>query len=450
MAQGCRAEEDWRGQRDAASTKHATMDLMDRVRYGLTSLGQSGWTAVLAAGIALIAMLIPDLAIRALVVLAAGATLLAYAWSAERASAKATHALDSLIAMSTDLARAGDPATVGDRMAAHLARAVNVDQCGICYWDQATGQVLTMGYYPAERRDPVGSSYLLADYPECERALTNQKAVVLDLADPNLPTPEREYIESIGGQMLAVVPLVVAGIATGLVELTVERSTVFDKVRIRLARTMATEAAIMLENARLVEQLKHRAFHDPLTGLPNRALFRDRVTHALERSAREANARCAVLFLDLDDFKRVNDRLGHDSGDDVLRTIAERLAGGLRRGDTAARLGGDEFTVLIEDAGSIEEVQATAYRLSVQLGRPIGQGDEESIVGVSIGIAMTPDAGLTVDELLTNADAAMYLAKAAGKGRSAVYEPGMRVGSVGRQETGLPEGLVRRARRGVA
>ena len=412
--------------------------------------GQPVWTAALAAALVLAAVLIPDLVARALIVLASGAILLRFAWSAQRGARRSVHALDSLIAMSTDLARAGDPATVGDRMAAHLARAVNVDQCGICYWDQASGQVLTMGYYPAERRDPVGSSYLLADYPECERAMIEQKPVVLDLASARLPKPEREYIESIGGQMLAVVPLVVAGIATGLVELTVEKRTVFDRDRIRLARTMATEAAIMLENARLVEQLKHRAFHDPLTGLPNRALFRDRVTHALERSAREADARVAVLFLDLDDFKRVNDQLGHDRGDDVLRTVAGRLEGGLRRGDTAARLGGDEFTVLIEDAGDIDEVRATANRLSLSIGRPIGEGEDESIVGVSIGIAMSPEAGLTVDELLTNADAAMYLAKAAGKGRSAVYEPGMRVGSVERQGTDLPEGLVRRARRGVA
>src|SRR4029077_13686779 len=152
------------------------------------------------------------------------------------------------------------------------------------------------------------------------------------------------------GRVLAVIPLVVAGKSTGLVELTVEHESVFDADRLRLASTMATEAAIMLENARLVEQLRHRAFHDPLPGLPNRALFRDRLAHALERTARDPEAGCAVLFLDLDDFKRVNDHLGHDRGDDVLRIVAERLEAGLRRGDTAARLGGDEFTVLLEDA----------------------------------------------------------------------------------------------------
>lgn len=414
-----------------------------------SSLGQSVRTAAAAAGVVLAAELIPGPEVRAIVASAGVAILVIYVWAAGRHSRRARHALDSLIAMSTDLARAGDPNTVGDRMAAHLARAVKVDQCGICYWDEASGQVITMGYYPPERRDPVGNSYLLADYPECERSLLKQVAVVLDLDDPKLPAPEREYIESIGGQVLAVVPLVVAGTTTGLVELTVERASVFDADRLRLASTMATEAGVMLENSRLVEQLRHRAFHDPLTGLPNRALFRDRVTHALERLARDPEARCAVLFLDLDDFKRINDQLGHERGDDVLRTVAERLQAGLRPGDTAARLGGDEFTVLLEEASGVDEARATADRLALRLRRPIGEGEEQVVVGVSVGIALSPEAGSTVDELLTNSDTAMYLAKAAGKGRVAVYDGSMRIGSTEQQERGVPEGLLRRARRGA-
>jgi diguanylate cyclase (GGDEF)-like protein len=424
--------------------------MIDRARrQALTSIAQSGRTAAIAAAVVLLAALILEPLPRAIVVFGAVAVLLAYVWTAERVSRRHRHALDSLVTMSTDLARAADANTVGDRMAAHMARAVKVDQVGICYWDEASGQVLTLGYFPADRRDPVDNAYLLADYPECERALVEQRPVVLDLEDPDLPVPEREYIASIGGNVLAVVPLVVAGRSTGLVELTVERRSMFDDERLRLARTMATEAAIMLENARLVEQLRHRAFHDPLTGLPNRALFRDRLAHALERSARDPAATCAVLFLDLDDFKQVNDRLGHDRGDGVLRTVAERLEAGIRRSDTAARLGGDEFTILLEDAVDLDEVKATADRLAMRLRRPIGEGDEAVEMGVSVGVALSPEAGTTVDELLTNADAAMYLAKAAGKGRIAVYEPSMRIGSVDQQRAGVPEGLMRRARRGA-
>src|SRR5262245_53771026 len=178
--------------------------MINRARTpALSSIATSGKTAVVAAAVVLLAVLIPEPLPRALVALAAVAILLWYVWTAERHSGRSIHALDSLVAMSTDLARAADASTVGDRMAAHLARAVRVDQVGICYWDEATGQVLTMGYFPADRRDPVNNSYLLADYPECERSLREQRTVVLDLEDPGLPVPEREYIDSIGGKILA-------------------------------------------------------------------------------------------------------------------------------------------------------------------------------------------------------------------------------------------------------
>ena len=148
---------------------------MERVRRpSISAVGQSVKTAAFAAAVVLAAVLIPAPEARAIVASAGVAILLVYVWAAGRHSRRARHALDSLIAMSTDLARAGDPNTVGDRMAAHLARAVKVDQCGICYWDEVSGQVITMGYYPPERRDPVGNSYLLADYPECERAFVSR------------------------------------------------------------------------------------------------------------------------------------------------------------------------------------------------------------------------------------------------------------------------------------
>jgi diguanylate cyclase (GGDEF)-like protein len=351
--------------------------------------------------------------------------------------------------MSGDLSRAVDAATAGDLMARHLALAARVDQSGVCYWDAATGEVLTLGYYPPERRDPVGTAYRLSDYPVCQKALDEQVTVVLDLADPSLPRNEREYIASIGGSVLAVIPLVANGRSIGLVELTSERPTRLDADRLRVARSMAHMAAMLLENARLVDQLRHQALHDSLTGLANRALLRDRIAHALLRSRRTPDTRCAVLFLDLDDFKQVNDGLGHALGDALLRIVAERLHESLRPADTAARLGGDEFAVLIEDASSIDEVAAIADRIVDAIARPAIVGGREVNVRVSLGFAVSPEGGESVDELLTNADAAMYVAKAAGKGRSAIYEPGMRVGSIERQAH-APEGLVLKVRREIA
>ena len=361
-------------------------------------------------------------------------------------SRRAASELDRLVAMSGDLSRAVDAATAGDLMARHLALAARVDQSGVCYWDEATGEVLTLGYYPPSRRDPVGASYRLADYPACRRALDDQVVVVLDTADPTLPRNEREYIASIDGSVLAVIPLIAHGRSIGLVELTSERPTRLDADRLRVARSMAHMAAMLLENARLVDQLRQQALHDSLTGLPNRALFRDRLARALQRRARVPDTRCGVLFLDLDDFKDVNDGLGHAVGDALLRVVAERLRSTLRGADTAARLGGDEFAVLMDDAASVDEVMAVADRIVAAIAIPASMGGHEVNVRASVGVAVSPEGGESVDDLLTNADAAMYVAKAAGKGRSAVYEPGMRVGSVERQGH-APEGLVRKVRR---
>jgi diguanylate cyclase (GGDEF)-like protein/PAS domain S-box-containing protein len=178
----------------------------------------------------------------------------------------------------------------------------------------------------------------------------------------------------------------------------------------------------------LEEQLRHQALHDPLTGLPNRVLFVDRLTHALVR--RSGGHRVAVLFVDLDEFKVINDTLGHAAGDELLRLVAERLAGVLRAEDTASRLGGDEFAFLLEDAPR-QEVEAVAARILAALAREFTIGDHTATLGASIGIAIGhPDASgnasaETADELLRDADTAMYAAKARGKSCVQVFERGM-------------------------
>jgi diguanylate cyclase (GGDEF)-like protein len=400
---------------------------------------------VAVPGLTAVALFVEPAARLALMLGAAMSLVGVVAWFGIR-TPPAAKELDRLVAMSGDLSRAVDAATVGDLMARHLAHASGVDQSGVCYWDSETGGVLTLGYYPAERRSPVGVTYRLADYPECQRALDDQVVVVLDAADARLPQNERDYLASIGGSVLAVIPLVANGRSIGLVELTSERPTVLDADRLRVARSMSHMAAMLLENARLLDQLRQQALHDSLTGLANRALFRDRLAHALRRSARNPGIRCAVLFLDLDDFKHVNDALGHAVGDALLGIIAERLRSSLRPADTAARLGGDEFAVLVEEVVGVDEVAAVADRIVTAIARPAVVGGREVNVRVSLGLAISPEGGDSVDELLTNADAAMYVAKAAGKDRSAVYEPGMRIGTVERQAH-APEGLVLKVRR---
>lgn len=165
----------------------------------------------------------------------------------------------------------------------------------------------------------------------------------------------------------------------------------------------------------LDERIRYLAFHDALTGLPNRALFQERLEHAVERMRRD-NGRLSVSFLDLDGFKNVNDTLGHDMGDLLLQEVAKRIRTHLRRGvDTVARLGGDEFVVLMEDLKETEHCACLAGEIIDDISRPVELRDQTVRVGASIGIAFFPENGETALELMRRADTAMYAAKHAGK-----------------------------------
>jgi diguanylate cyclase (GGDEF)-like protein/PAS domain S-box-containing protein len=187
------------------------------------------------------------------------------------------------------------------------------------------------------------------------------------------------------------------------------------------------------ERKTLEDELTHQAFHDPLTGLANRALLKDRTEHALTRTQRNAQAPQALLFLDLDNFKMVNDSLGHAAGDSLLVEAARRLLACVRASDTVARLGGDEFAVFIEDPAEDVGCTQVAERIIAALARPFAIGRREVFVGASLGIATARD-GDGADGLLRNADMAMYLAKTRGKGRYERFAPEMHVSAVERIE----------------
>lgn len=185
------------------------------------------------------------------------------------------------------------------------------------------------------------------------------------------------------------------------------------------------------DQKRLEDELRHQAFHDSLTGLANRALFEDRLENALARLSR-TRASMGILFLDLDDFKAVNDGRGHNVGDELLKAVAERLTKTVRAGDTLARIGGDEFAVLVEssdDFGSRE----TAERILESLKEPITIGTGEASVRASIGVAAT-NGRQSAQDLLRDADVAMYAAKSAGKGRVEVFHPGLHEEVISRLE----------------
>ncbi len=187
--------------------------------------------------------------------------------------------------------------------------------------------------------------------------------------------------------------------------------------------TLAAIGSASLNRRRQADKMAHLARHDALTGLVNRAVFADRLDHAL--AARSRPGKLAVLYCDLDGFKAINDRLGHESGDQLLIAVADRLRGCVRAGDTAARLGGDEFAVLLEAMPEPQDAQFLAGRVLEAFRVPFTLGGLELRVRVSIGIAYDTDERRGVD-LIRSADTAMYRAKALGKGRAEVFDPVMR------------------------
>ena len=341
--------------------------------------------------------------------------------------------LGSLVELSSSVVETMDPRQIGDLTAAHLARATGADECGICYWDRPGDRLLTYGYYPVDRRSAVEEVYDLADYPATRRVLETHVDMRIDVGQVGADPAEVQFLRSIDMQSMAMLPLVARGEAIGAVELYWRTGTSPVAARLGLGRSLAQAAAIALDNARLYEEIRHQAFHDGLTGLANRALFVDHVEHALARSARSGSL-IAVLFVDLDDFKTVNDRFGHQAGDQLLRLSAERLQAIVRPGDTAARLGGDEFAVLLEDLHDPEEARLVAHRLIEAIRLPARLGEVDALVGASIGIALSTAGGELAPDLLRNADFAMYRAKGEGKGRYLIFEASMRAGIAERAE----------------
>jgi diguanylate cyclase (GGDEF)-like protein len=264
-----------------------------------------------------------------------------------------------------------------------------------------------------------------------------------------LPRPigasgDRGYLAERGIKDAVIAPLVGPDGVVGVMVVANRFGDVstFDEQDLKLLETLAHHVSVSLENGRLEdslteltalkEELRHQAFHDSLTKLPNRTLFIERVAYALARRDRSRRA-MAVLFLDLDDFKTINDSLGHNAGDQVLVTVAERLHDCLRPTDTVARLGGDEFGILLEDMADPSHALVAAQRVLDALAAPADLDGREVSIRGSLGITLDGH-GDEADTLLRNADVAMYMAKRRGKGRYQLFESSMHTEMVKRLE----------------
>lgn len=272
-----------------------------------------------------------------------------------------------------------------------------------------------------EAESPAGTAIVASEVPEIEAMIGNRSIVVLDNSDD--VTGLSGILLRHGVTTSVVAPLVAGGEFLGAVAANfVNRNPVASKqaqIDERLAG-LADQAVTALQNVRLLEQLSHVAWHDALTGMPNRRLLKDRVDQELVRSKRVGESTC-FFFVDLDRFKKVNDTLGHAVGDELIRQVALRLADTVRKQDTVARLGGDEFAVLLPgmaDPGAIEHL---ARRCLDAISAPYEILNRSVHTSASIGIATSPDHGQSYGELLTKADEAMYRSKAMGRNTFAFY-----------------------------
>jgi diguanylate cyclase (GGDEF)-like protein len=269
--------------------------------------------------------------------------------------------------------------------------------------------------------------------------------VIADRPQPGARLSHRHGIE-ISSLMLATIAdesgvrgiaLVARERGTGFDKFTKDETSLFETFVNHLGTTLEkTRLSTSLAQLRALKQeLAHQAYHDSLTGLANRLMFRELVDAALEESARNAN-RVAVLFIDLDDFKTVNDTMGHAAGDTLLEEVASRIAASVGKLGTAARLGGDEFAVLLPDVHNDSEVRDVADRILVALGHPVTVKGQPVVAQASIGIASHVDAA-DAAELMQQADVAMYTAKRNGKGRFDEFEPNMSVNVARRHQLKL-------------
>jgi diguanylate cyclase (GGDEF)-like protein len=324
----------------------------------------------------------------------------------------------AMLGLAAALAETSGVQSVVTNLCAALPAATGCDVGSVWLADPETGDVVLVEATdkagkplpiddPAARFDPM-------NVPVTREPLT--APVVLDHEHPDLRATFGDVVDPY--VEWAIVPIgpvdgliAVAGASFERRLATAERNGIGDRLR-----GLADQALVAFENARLIEVMRHQALHDDLTGLPKRVLAEDRCRQALTRRERTGEE-VALLFVDVDDFKAINDTHGHALGDELLQAVAERLSGALRSSDTCARVGGDEFVVILTGPSGSPGGREVAERLTRALEEPFHLGGQTIRVTASIGVAWAGDEVVTFDDLVVKADAAMYEAKAQGKAR---------------------------------
>ena len=357
--------------------------------------------------------------------LAAAALDSATALEESRAQAASARALFDL---ARSLANVGTSADVAERLASAVPAVVDCDTSVVALWDgdRAVLRVAACTGLAPEVGDMLRSlSIRRGDSPSLNEMLESFAPQFLDVATADEFL--RNLLSATGVTATVVVPIAAKGELLGVVNAAVTHSPELlrtDRHLLERLTSLADIAATALQNARLVERIRHQALYDLITGLPNKRLLEDRVVAGLAQAERTGIG-FTLFFLDLDRFKNVNDTLGHAAGDQLLKQVAERLQATLRVEDTVARLGGDEFAVLLPRIESVDVATVVADKVWAALQEPFMLGTQQLFITSSIGLAVAPHDGEHYDTLLKHADIAMYRAKQQGRNRYAAYSPSL-------------------------
>jgi diguanylate cyclase (GGDEF)-like protein len=321
----------------------------------------------------------------------------------------------SLLSLAHAVAQAGTSKEVAERLAVAVPEVVDCDRIGVWLWDDSEKRLssLAVGGQKSEHDEYVlGLTITPEDTPYLGRMISEPQPVFFDRTteDPFLC----QLMATLDVAVLAVIPIVARGLFLGAFSVAVtdrpERLRPDGELLERLTGVAAL-AAPAIQNGRLVDQLRHNASHDGLTGLVNAAGFRAHIDRVLA-CVRPGEEQVGLLFIDLNDFKRVNDIYGHEAGDELLSQAAGRLVACARGDDEVARLGGDEFAIILADVDREDQVRAAEQRVRAAFVEPFLLGDVLVPIGTSVGGVIWPADGHTVTELVRRADAAMYLDKA--------------------------------------
>jgi diguanylate cyclase (GGDEF)-like protein len=341
----------------------------------------------------------------------------------------------TLLALSEAVSRVTTPAELVKVVADAVPTVTDCDHSTVYLWAPEGGRLLLRAASEGLEMHPDGVDEELPISPDAatvEEMVRRREVLVLDASteDPVLSN----LLEQSHATVAALAPLVANGELLGVITANFDHdapATVRHAGLHERLSGVADQAATALQNLALLEKVSHMAWHDALTGLPNRRLFEDRVEQELVRSRRVGEPVC-MFFVDLDHFKTVNDTLGHTAGDDLIRQVSQRLVNTVRRQDTVARVGGDEFAILLPGLSDQLSIDELAQRSLEAMSTPFDVFGEAVATSASIGIAMAPDHGDSYDELLSRADEAMYRAKSFGRNAFQMYSGSVVTTSMGR------------------